>query len=324
MDSEINFEVISLDNVNLKDNRFRISTSGPSKELVESVKHIGVTTPPIIIQEKIHYIIICGFRRIEACLQLGVKTMAAQILSPKTTLDRCVKIAIANNTLKKDLNSVEKGRMVQLLGLVHQDQDELCAEASKLGLAINSHLLKKLRIVMQLNPVLQDALINDRIALPVALQLHEKHDEKTANKLAMIIGEIGLSLNRQREFVEWMVSISKRDNVPIEDLLDHKNIREVINDQEMDPKQKGRLVRQYFQSLRYPEIKKTEKRFAGTLRKLNLEKGVQLVAPPHFEGQVYSFRIDFQNYKELSTKYHNLKDVIESKALQSLWDIFAS
>ncbi|MGD9367433.1 MAG: ParB/RepB/Spo0J family partition protein [Desulfobacteraceae bacterium] len=322
MEFKSTFETVPVQQIDLNDRRYRISTSGPSASLVASIDAHGVLTPPKIIPIKKSYTIVSGFKRIMACSQLGVKKAPAQILYPDLPLEHCINTSIAENTFTRPLNLVEQSLAIRMLDSLYKDQARLCHSATLLGLRVNLDMVDKLRTVGKMHAVLQDAVINGHIALPMALRLYRMDDESTANRITEIFSQIGLGLNRQREFLDWLVEIARRDGTSILFIIDEGPVSDILNDDDLDRKQKGRLVRQYLKEKRYPEISKAERRFSDTLKRLQLEKGVRLDAPPFFESQTYRLKIDFTDYEELVSKYRNLKGVISSNTMRSIFKSF--
>jgi ParB family transcriptional regulator, chromosome partitioning protein len=316
------FDSVSLAEIDWDDHRFRVSSSGPSGPLAASIERVGVITPPVLLKKGSACIIVCGFKRLDVCKQLGLQRINAQILDSGTPFERCVHIVIIDNNFSRELNLVEQGRIVQLLDQLYSDPNILCKEAKRLGLPLNYEMASKLRKVAQMNTVLQKALIEGHIALPVALQLNEMTDAPTANKISRIFGEIGLGLNRQREFIDWLNGISRRERISLHKVIEDRELNEIIDDADTDRKQKSLLVRQYFKNRRYPEISKTEQRYHAFIQTLNLGKGVQLIPPAHFEGQTYAIKINFTHYEELVSRYQDLEKNIQSSQLQSLWNNF--
>lgn len=313
------FETVPVQKIDLNDGRYRISTSGPSASLVASIDALGVLTPPKIIPIKKSYTVVSGFKRIMACNQLGVKTAPAQILNPDLPLEQCIHASIAENAFIRPLNLVEQSRAIRMLDLLYEDQARLCRTATFLGLRVNPELVNKLRSVGEMQTVLQDAVINGHVALPIALRLHKMDDEWTANRITRIFCEIGLSLNRQREFLDWLVEIARRDGTSVLFIIDEGPVSDILKDHDLDRKQKGRLVRQYIKEKRYPEISKADQRFSDAMKRLRLEKGVRLNAPAFFENQTYCLKIDFNDYEELVSKYRNLEGVISSNTMKSIF-----
>lgn len=322
MEFKSTLETVPIQKIDLNDRRYRISTSGPSASLVASIDALGVLTPPKIIPIKKSYTIVSGFKRIMACNQLGVKKAPAQILNPDLPREQCINTSIAENAFIRSLNLVEQSRAIRMLDSLYKEQARLCRAATFLGLSVNPDMVKKLRTVGEMHSVLQSAVINGHVALPMALRLYKMDDKPTANRITKIFSEIGLGLNRQREFLDWLVEIARRDGTSILFILDEEPISEILNDDDLDRKQKGRLVRQYLIEKRYPEISKAEQRFSDALKRLRLEKGVRLNAPAFFESQTYRLQIDFNDYKELISKYRNLEGVISSNTMKLILDRF--
>lgn len=319
MESNAIFDSVSLAKIDWDDHRFRVSTSGPSGPLTASVKRVGVITPPALLKKSSSYVIISGFRRLEACRQSGGQQITAQIFGSQTPLEHCVHIAILENIFLRELNLVEQGRIVHMLDQLYPDEEKLCKEAGRLGLPLNLKMSKKLRTVSKMSATLQHALIAGHIALPVALQLNEMAEHTTANKIAKIFSEIGLGLNRQREFMDWLIGISRRESISIIKLIEDGELNEILDDTDTDRKQKSLLVRQYFKNRRYPEISKIEKRYQTFMKTLKLGKGVQLIPPAHFESQTYAIKIDFTHHEELVSRYQDLETTVQSTTLKSLW-----
>lgn len=322
MASKSLFDTISIDDIDLSDRRFKISTSEPSGTLVDTIARVGVITPPVLLKKRKSYIIVSGFKRIIACKRLGIHRVVVQIHKPDTPLEHCVRIAIVENTQLGGLNVVEQARVIQLLDQLHSDQDLVCQEANRLGLSVNSEMVEKLRTVSIMSSMLQKALMEGHIALPVALQLKESFDETAANKTATLFGKIALSLNRQREFIDCLIGISFREKISLKDLLEDPTLNNFVNDSDIDRKQKSRQVRDYLKKRRYPEISKAEQRYHAFTKALNLDKGMQFIPPPHFEGTTYAIKIEFRNYEELLEKYRNLEGPLTSSALKSFMKNF--
>ncbi len=317
------FDSINIGELDLEDQRYRISTGGPSEAMVASIKLAGVVSPPIVFPRKLEgptFTVVSGFKRLIACRELGLKEAVVKIVPAKTTQSQLARIAIIDNMMHRDLNFVEQARMIRLLDPLHHDPAELCREANQLGIAVNVKMLEKLRSVNKMGVLLQDALIRGVIALPVALQIAEMDDGATADRVTTLLGRLGLGLNRQRELLEWLVGISRREAISIPSLLKEDEIEDILRDDDMDRGERGRRLRQCLKRRRYPELTEAENRFRRAVRAFKLEPGIQLHCPPHFEGQNYSLKIDFKHQQDLISKYRNLESVVTSTKMASLWD----
>ena len=287
-----------------------------------SIERAGVLTPPVLLPNKDdNCIVVSGFKRIAALKQLDVKETVACVLDRHTAPGRCIEIAVIDNTAQRQLNPVEQGRVILLLDDLYTDSDALCRAAGGLGVAVNPRAAQKLRVAAQLKPYLQKALLKGAVALPVALRLAEMEDQCAAERLTELIGAMGMGLNRQRELLDWLKAISRREGIGFAALIDEDRIQVLLKDPDMDIRQKRELLRRYFRQRRFPEIVKTETRFMDTVDSLRLENGIRLDPPQHFEGQAFSLTINFTSHQQLISKYQGLEKAINSSAMASLWDI---
>jgi hypothetical protein len=322
MASKPAFASVSLNRIDDQDHRYKISTGGPSESLVASIGRAGILTPPVLLPIKDDVlIIISGFRRIASLRRLGVNETVAWVLDREVAPERCVEIAIMDNVVQRELNPVEQGRAILLLETLYADADKVCQVAGELGISLNPGVASKLRMAAQMNDPLQKALLNGDVALPIALQLADMADPSVAESIAALIGATGLGLNRQRELLDWLTSISRREKISMRKLLDEKQIIEVVENPDLDRKQKGHLLRHYFRQRRYPAMVDIENRFHKAIKSLHLGQGLHLEPPPYCEGTTDTLRIDFSDPDELLSRYRRLGKVMDSAAMASLWEL---
>jgi len=127
-------------------------------------------------------------------------------------------------------------------------------------------------------------------------------------------------LNRQREILEWIVSICRRDDIVPSELLAVDDIVRCRQDMDLDRRQKGQLIRDYLKKRRYPTILLYERRFAETVHRLKLANGTSMVAPPHFESSRYCLKLEFRNQKELCEKFQEMEKIVKSEIMQTFWN----
>ena len=137
-----NYQQIELLKINLADTSFRISDGDASTELIASIASIGLLTPPTLLAKIAGYSIICGFAKVHACQQLGIKKILARIIPPDTHLKECVHLAVAEKAYQQDMNPVELARAIQLLEQAYGRTDML--------ISASQHLRPALNVVMRL------------------------------------------------------------------------------------------------------------------------------------------------------------------------------
>lgn len=311
---------VPIERILVEDTLFKISTGAVPAELVASIRLAGLLNPPILIGYSGDFRIVSGFKRIAALRKLGINSIPARLLNPGTRVETCIRIAIIENSSQRSLNLLEQANAIALLTTCHADSRQLADAACSVGVSVNPGMAEKLKKLAAMEDALKTGVLDGTIALPVAIQIQAMEDPAATVALGALLKELGLSLNRQREILEWIASICRRDDVTVSQLLATEEIANCLLDPNLDRRQKGQMIRKYLRTSRYPTIQAYEKRFDGIVKKLALAKGTVLTAPPHFESPNYSLRFEFGSYDDLRQKLEEFKKIIESEALKSIWD----
>ena len=206
-----NYDTIFLDQIDLNNITYRITTENNIDRLCSSIREIGLIHPPLLIKKKQNYTILCGFRRIYALKNLKKTRVAVKTIDPNENELRKIQLAITDNIFQRQLNLIEQSRSFHLLHQVIQDTNSLLKEASTLGLPNNILIMKKIIKLGSLPDEIQQYIISNSISLPIALQLSAM-EKNTAVKIANIFNMLGLGLNKQREALKFLKEISIREN----------------------------------------------------------------------------------------------------------------
>lgn len=311
---------VPVEQILAEDTQFKISTGVVSAELMASIRLVGLLNPPILIASSDGFRIVSGFRRVAALRQLGITSIPARLLDPRTPVESCIRIAIIENSSQRTLNLVEQAHAVGLLATFLTDSRQLADAACSVGVSVNPSMVEKLKNLSAMDDTLKTGVLDGSIALPVAIQIQAIEDPADSQALVALLKKLGLSLNRQREILEWIASICRRDDISVSQLLTNNEIVNCLQDPNLDRRQKGQLIRKYLKTSRYPTIQSYEKRFNDIVKKLALPKGSFLTAPPHFESPSYGLRFEFSSHDELRQKLEQFEKIIESEVLKYVWD----
>lgn len=310
-------DAIPFSEIDSNDDAFRVTTRECDAALADSVEHLGILSPPAVIRGDDSLRIISGFRRIEACRTIGLKTLPVRILSEKTPLLTCVEIAITENSFQRTLNVVEQSRAVRLLMDHAPSNSALRATAARVGIGGNPDHWSKLARLCSLPETLQEGLISGAISLPVAVEL-DAIPKGLAKRFAEIIMELGLSLNRQRDLITTVREIGAReDKLPL-DILDEPGFRKILRGTEKDRKQRSRNLAEYLKKRRYPAITAAEQHFHRHTESLNLPDAFVLIPPRGFESLVYTLQIRFKTPEDLDRSVRDLKTLSNHPDLKKL------
>ena len=105
---------------------------GNSDELAQSIKTLGLINPITLMESVEGYVLIAGYRRLIATIQLGATNIAATVVSPKDAEDQLL-IEINENENRKDFTVSERVTYAEKLMAIEQEKArKRMSEASKL------------------------------------------------------------------------------------------------------------------------------------------------------------------------------------------------
>jgi ParB family chromosome partitioning protein len=312
------YRTVSLADINLQNDDFRITTREDVDDLALSIRQISLITPPILIQQTSGYEIVSGFRRIAACRQLGWHAIAARILAESESHHlNCLRLSIAENALQRPLNLIETSRAFHKLSSCLGSRKHLAETASACGLPTNESIIDKIISLCLLPPPVQRGILNDTISLTVANELATLEPD-VAVVFARLFEQLKLSLNKQREVVTLISEIARREDISIRQAVANETLQHIIHDEDLDRGQKGRLIRTFLHQWRFPRLAKAEKDYAVNLKYLKLGHDIQLLPPKEFEGTNYKLSLNFSSITHLKLLLSMLDKIIPHPSFERI------
>lgn len=308
---------VHLRSIDLDDDSYRISTGDDVDDLVLSISTAGLIAPPLLMESSEKFKIICGFRRIKACMELGWSKIDCRLMDAAVTSFECTQLAIADNSMQRKLNLLETSRALNLLANCFNNDEQLLQAAKTLNLPDNITALNKIKEICLLPREIQENVLQENISLVVALSLG-KMESNAGIALAGLFTNLKASLNKQREIVTLITEISLREAISVQDLINTPVVREIVNHPDMDRNLKTAKIRFYLKQRRYPALCNAEKKFKKNLKLLKLKSGINLIPPPNFEGQYYTLKLSFKNLSELAGRRKALDQIMDNPALKKI------
>ncbi len=315
-------EEVFIKDIDVSDVSYRISADKPLFALEESIKRIGLVNFPILCRNENFFIIISGFRRVKACINVGFKKIFANVMDLKNKKDKHLKvgIAISDNSFARALNFIEMARAFNLLLKVYSDKDVMLEKAHTFNLSNSHDFFNKIMKINGMPSFLQEALVKDVVALPTALDM-KRFEEEEQKIFIRLFDKIRVGLNRQRALTLLLKEISILEGISILELvLKDKEITGIIANDKEDNNRKGRLLLEALTRRRYPVLTKAKKKFEDNLKKLNLASNMRLAPPVNFEESIYSLSINFKNIKELKAGAEKIDSMVLNSVLKEIMD----
>ena len=309
-------KAVPLERIETGDRNFQITTRSDGDELRRSIDEVGLLSAPYLLENKGSCQIISGFRRIAACRELGWRLIDARVLDPSTSRLECVKIAISDNLHQRPLNVLEKANALHLIRN-EAPRSQCSAIARRMGLGGNQAFFDKLVKLKRLPQTIQEAVAREALSLSVAERL-DGYDQRTNEMLGKICQELQLGLNKQREIIDTLEEISRRDGVSVHQMLDGEDIRTILDDRRFDRNQKAHLLRRLLKEKRFPRLAAAEEKFRQRVKALKLGENLKLEAPRYFESGVYSLHLYFKNAAQLTSSVGRLRRITEHPVFKQI------
>ncbi len=201
------FKLIPLDHIDFSNHKYFFRRNLTKDDLKKSIEREGLLHP--ILLQKVHedqYIIVSGYRRATACKELNMDRVNGYIFDQDEFSEgNFLRIAIAENTKRKDLEPVEIAhallRLQESLKLTTKQLAEQFGDVFGIGASA-----KKIENYLKLN-LLEDRLkdkinsgqIKTDIAFKVA-QIDDPTDREEMEKL--ILENDGISKNHLQQIIE--------------------------------------------------------------------------------------------------------------------------
>ncbi len=311
---------VSLEDVDPHDTTFRVTTNTNNDELVRSISTIGLLNPLILKKkEDSTFCIISGFRRIQSCLETGLKKIPARIVKPDISYLDCAILSIADNAFDRQLNIIEQSRAFEMLFASSEKVQVVAKIAVSLNLPGNPSHIKKIRSISNLPASIQNFILDDTISLTIALEL-SCLENNISEAFGNLFNDLKLSLSKQKEILTLTKEISIRENVPIIRILEGSDIQNIITDHDIDRNRKTGKIRKLLSAKRFPELTKAENKYYEKLNTIELGAGVKLVPPKNFEGTDYLLTFTFNSVKELNERKKSFNKLVDNPIIKNILD----
>lgn len=306
----INFtlKTVAINEVDFSDRLFRISTT-PSKELVDSVRKVGLTSPPILQQQASgRYRIVAGFRRLEALELIGLRDFQALIAGLELSPIKLFEIAIYDNMSIRQLNPIEISNILNKLEYKFNlpDNDIVDRFLPMLGLGKNARVLAIYIPLAILEKPLQNAVATNQLSLQIASQMALATPDERSHFFELV-QKLHLGKNKQKEFWHLIHDICLIEKSSISQIVTKPQVQKLLIDSKKTPSQRADELKHFLYQFRYPRFTYTETRYQEIIGEMRLPPHIQFRPAPFFEGDRFTVQFSFKTNLE----YHQIIDFLK-------------
>jgi len=272
--------------------------------LIQSIERVGLINPPLLKRDPQGNItIIAGYRRIKALKSLKKNRAGCRVLSGDDIVPiECLLLNLHDNLAVREFNNVEKGMVLARLTPWIKPLEIVEHYMPLLGLSSNKATLSSyLRLEEEMQVQAKESIAKGQLSLRSAMILLDI-DSISRSSIIDLISNLKLTVNQQRQLVDYTVDLSHIDGKSIPDILDDQSVKKISSDIRMNNPQKGRALIRYLRMRRYPSVSKAERDFKKMVSRLNLGEMVRIDHPPSFESPYYRLEVLFKDGPSLREK----------------------
>ncbi|MFZ2054344.1 MAG: ParB/RepB/Spo0J family partition protein [Candidatus Aminicenantales bacterium] len=310
------YEEVSLRAIDFRDERFRISRDAGPEGLIRSIRKAGLISPPVVCRRGRRYVLVTGWKRALACRAQGFGKLPV-LVTEETNELRLLLLAFTENLATRELSLVEKANILDKLGRFGMSANKLVREyLPQLGLpATTGHLRLMLSLAWADRSVLD--FVSEKSPSPAVVKALLGFSPGDRRFLLPLLRPLGQ--NKQRQLLEDLRDVCRRDEIPVRSLLRRKEFRRILGSSRLSMLQKAEATRQWLKKMRSPALSAREEAFRLTLHKLKWPRGIAVLPSPFFEEDhvTVSFRIGSR--EEFRAALDKLRDVAGREELDALF-----
>lgn len=309
---------VPIDNIDLDDDAYLITTEGILPPLLESIRTVGLINPPLLKKRNDQrYRIICGRRRILSCQKLGWSELPARI-APDTLADvDCLKLAISDNRSHRSLNLIEQSRGIVKLTPLLPEEDRFKTTCLLLNIPLNQKVFQKIKGLSTLPDAVQNGILQGELSLEGAVALFPFGPLEQIAFFELFKG-LNLSQSKECELITLIDEIARHEAVSPIEVIESEPILEIMGEKGRNRSEKTRKVRACLKHMRFPAVMEAEDHFFANLKRLKLGNSIQLSPPPYFEGTTYKLHFSFKSLEELKQQLEVLTKSAKKPAFRRI------
>ncbi|MCG8549125.1 MAG: ParB/RepB/Spo0J family partition protein [Desulfobacterales bacterium] len=318
------FTDIPVSEIDLSDTGFRIT--GPHYDiepLSASISRQGIVVAPLVLFKKDKYIVVSGFRRIEAARHAGLSRITCRAVPPEQQLDAALS-AVTENAFSRELTASELIRATGLL-LRFMDAKDIAKNAAAIfNRPLNRGYINTLACINAMPDAVLELLDQNKISIKACKNLVSM-DADTQTAFLHLFSRIKVSSGIQTEIISWAKEICALEKISLAELIRESPLstdagRGPEVNVHRDMSALGKQFKAFLAQRRFPALTAAKDRARERINALGLDPGLQLSVPENFEGMVYAMQMEFKNVDEFRTRLNRLAELIDLPDFKDLVD----
>jgi len=310
---------ISLEEINFDDIRFRFTLDKPDEKLIFSIQRAGLIEPVLVKSDGQAFILVTGWKRVEASREAGLKEIPALVIPSESTDLDLFSLAFFESYPGKDFSLAEKALIIKKFIEFGLSPEELIEEfLSRLESPPERQTIDLLTQLASLDWALP-SIHRGRWKLSTArLFLSFFPEERRA---IISVGET-LNHNQQAELIELLFTLKKRQKVGLETILAEEEIKPLVQEAARERQPRARL--ELLSALRkrtFPLVTEINREMQTALRQINLSGNSRLDYDHSLEKSSLFISFEARTTEEIELLAEQLKQNVKEGKLDVLFGL---
>lgn len=299
-------EQIDLNEIFLKDERYRTSYYFSLEKLKLSLQKVGLLHPPLITFRSERLILVSGWKRILACSELSLSPIPVVIIKEKDDLKTFL-MAFYENLATREFSLPEKAEILGRLKRFGEDEKRIIRHYMPLlDIPATLPYLDIYLAFSQFEPELKKAVHEKDMSFPSVRPLIEFSSRERKQLLPLLLP---LGQNKRRELLEDILEVSRKNDTPVQRILISPEIQAIQKSETLTPLQKADSIRLLLRKKRYPALSSMQGSFESLLRKIDWPEEIAISPSPFFEEEDFTVRFTFKSEEQLKAGLLKLEEL---------------
>ena len=315
---DVNFKIliIPVDQID-----FGVTCSGfdhPPKDLLLSIKSVGILQPLVVIGFGKRWRIVCGNRRLKIARELSLPNVPAFFLPDSLSEEEQLQLNLEDNRLHRYYSDVEKAIFFSRLRKFGVNDDRIIDKYMPI---LRLQPAKKLLIdylkIDEFSESLKKTL--NELNIPQrAVSVLSRWNLDSRTEMETIINVLRPGVNKVKDLLETFDEIARREGVSPLQIIRSTDVQSVLKkDRPLFSELKTVLF-----ALRWPNLHKLRKEVWMALDELKLEPGTKIKTDENFERDDIYLELNFKTLEEFQSQVEKLTTVSRSQGMKVLIKIF--
>lgn len=299
-------EKLDIKEIFLEDERFRTSYHLSLEKLKLSLREVGLLQPPLVTLRNDRFILVSGWKRILACVELSLSPLPVLITEAKDDLKTFL-MAFYENLATREFSLLEKAEILaRLKGFGEAEKTIIRQYLPLLDIPATLSHLDSYLAFSQFEPEVKKAIHEKNMSFLSVKPLVELSSQERKRLLPLLLS---LGQNRRRELLEDILEVSRMNNTTVQKILLSPDIQAIQESEALTPLQKADRTLLLLRKKRYPAFSSRQDSFESLLRKINWPHEIDINPSPFFEEENFTVSFDFESEKELKASLLKLEEL---------------